>query len=133
MFARSCGSNSTQVSAASSSEIPDKFALNFQTDRPFTDLRSTLGTVLLAFHRSTFDRLHDSDILVTLKKRLNSPHEAKPMGEENGDSKIHVLMGNLSGVLAEFLERSLRQQPDIQIVGCVQGHVELLLAAAAQT
>jgi hypothetical protein len=53
------------------------------------------------------------------------------MDSQNGTCKhnsvIHVLVANLAGVLAEIVERTVQQQPDMRLLG----HVERWTGAVA--
>ena len=46
-------------------------------------------------------------------------------------SAIHVLITNLTGVIAEIVEQALQQQPDIELLGNVEGW-EAVTAAVAR-
>ncbi|HEY9830859.1 MAG TPA: hypothetical protein V6D26_09775 [Stenomitos sp.] len=45
-------------------------------------------------------------------------------------SVIHVLITNLTGVIAEIVEQALQQQPDIELLGNVEGWEAVTTAVA---
>jgi hypothetical protein len=53
------------------------------------------------------------------------------MGTEESEH-IRVLIANLSGVLAEYVIHLVRHQPDMKMIGLVNGSVEVLYAMKNQ-
>lgn len=49
--------------------------------------------------------------------------------DREANAPIRVLVASLSGILLELITNLLQQQPDMQLVGVVQGQVNILLAA----
>lgn len=50
--------------------------------------------------------------------------------EAHGTASIHVLIANLSGVVAEIVKQTVQQQPDIKLLGNVEGWKEIDAAVA---
>lgn len=43
----------------------------------------------------------------------------------HGTASIHVLIANLSGVVAEMVKQTVQQQPDLKLLGSVEGWKEI--------
>lgn len=48
----------------------------------------------------------------------------------HGTAMIHVLIANLSGVVAEMVQQTVQQQPDLRLLGSVEGGLEIDAAVA---
>lgn len=48
----------------------------------------------------------------------------------HGTASIHVLVANLTGVVADMIKQTVQQQPDIQLLGSVEGWSEIDAAVA---
>ncbi|MCY7277503.1 MAG: hypothetical protein LH702_28150 [Phormidesmis sp. CAN_BIN44] len=48
----------------------------------------------------------------------------------HGTESIHVLIANLSGVVAEMVKQTVQQQPDLKLLGSVEGWKEIDAAVA---
>jgi hypothetical protein len=52
--------------------------------------------------------------------------------DSDGPQRIRVLLANVSGLVAEIIRSHVADQPEIDLLGVVQGQVETLLAAQDQ-
>lgn len=48
----------------------------------------------------------------------------------HGTAVIHVLVANLSGVVAEMVKQTIRQQSDLKLLGSIEGGMEIDTAVA---
>lgn len=48
----------------------------------------------------------------------------------HGAAVIHVLIANLSGVVAAMVKQTVQQQPDLKLLGSIEGGMEIDVAVA---